>query len=110
MSPAAAGGTGDGVRAGGVGGEVERTRESVRFRARRSGRRGGRRLEPRGHSSPERAYEAGYQPGRGYATMDPFLDSIRDRDRFRAVMERSLEDLEEMRRRIEAEEIAAGER
>jgi TolB-like protein len=58
----------------------------------------------------EQAYEAGYQPGRGYATMDPLLDSIRDDPRFGAVMEKSLADLEAMRRRIEAEEIAAGER
>ena len=56
----------------------------------------------------ERSYEAGFQPGRGYATMDPLLDSIRDHPRFQAVIEKSLADLEAMRRRIEAEEIVAG--
>ena len=55
-------------------------------------------------------FEFGFQPGRGYATMDPLLDPIRDHPRFRAVMEKSLADLEAMRRRIETEEIAAGER
>lgn len=58
----------------------------------------------------EQAYEAGFQPGRGYPTLDPMLDSIRDRPRFQAVMVKSRADLEAMRRTMEAEEIAAGER
>ena len=40
----------------------------------------------------ERSYEAGFQPGRGYATMDPLLNAIRDHPRFQAVMLNSLAD------------------
>lgn len=56
----------------------------------------------------ERAYEEnGYRFPR-YIGLDPMFDSVRDDPRFQAIVDRMQADVEEMRRRIEREEIAAG--
>jgi len=58
----------------------------------------------------ERARAGGFQPTNGPARFEPMLDAIRNDSRFRAIMESSARELEQMRLAIEADEIAAGER
>jgi TolB-like protein len=59
----------------------------------------------------EEARERGFQAARTfYADLDPMVESVRDDPRFQALVADSRAEIEEMRRRIEAEEIRAGER
>jgi hypothetical protein len=53
--------------------------------------------------------EKGYRFPR-FIAIDPVFDSVRDDPRFRALIGRMQADVDEMRREIEREEIAAGER
>ena len=56
------------------------------------------------------AREAGFQPAVGYLEIEPMMESVRDDPRIVAMFEDSRREIEEQRLRIEAEEIAAGER
>ena len=58
----------------------------------------------------ERAYEErGYRFPR-FIAIDPVFDGVRDDLRFQALIGRMQADVDEMRREIELEEVAAGER
>jgi protein kinase/serine/threonine-protein kinase len=56
------------------------------------------------------ARDLGFQPAVGYVEIEPMMESVRDDPRIVAMFEDSRREIEEQRRRIEAEEIAAGER
>ncbi len=54
------------------------------------------------------AREAGFQPANGYLEIEPMMASVRDDPRIVAMFEESRREIEEQRRRVEAEEIQAG--
>lgn len=59
----------------------------------------------------EEARAAGLQAGQSFwSELDPLMDSVRDEPRFQALVADSRAEVEQMRRRIEAEESRAGER
>ena len=57
----------------------------------------------------EQAYQGGYQNA-GRLEFAPFFDDIREDPRYRALIDQMRADRERMRRTIEREELATGER